>query len=85
MRYKFLLNLDRFYSILATIQYFEFWNSGIMDQFVTFYKRVYTVSIISILSRALNTCYQQCGKQPVTLEGFSCRIIANSDSHRHVS
>ena len=34
-----LLNLDRFYSVLATIQYFRLWKSVIMDQFVTFRKR----------------------------------------------
>ena len=40
---KVLLNLDRFYSrpILATMQYFfTFRNPTIMDQFVTFGKRV---------------------------------------------
>ena len=37
---KVLLNLDRFYSILATTEYFKFWKSAIMHQFVTFRKRV---------------------------------------------
>ena len=40
---KVLLNLDRFYSILATIQYFKLQESVIMDQFVTCRKRVYCV------------------------------------------
>ena len=35
---RVLLNLDRFYSILATIQCFK---SAILDQFVTFCIRVY--------------------------------------------
>ena len=39
---KVLLDLDRFYSILATIQYFKRWKSAIMDQFMTFRKRVYS-------------------------------------------
>ena len=38
---KVLSNLNRFYSILTTIQSFKFRNSAIMDQFVTFRKRVY--------------------------------------------
>ena len=40
---KILPDLDRFYSILATVQYFRFWKSAIMDQFVTFHKKVYNV------------------------------------------
>ena len=38
---KVFLNLDQFYSILATIQYFKLPKSAIMDQFVTFRKLVY--------------------------------------------
>ena len=38
------MNLDRFYNILATIQYSRLWKSAIMDQFVTFRKRVYKES-----------------------------------------
>ena len=34
-----LLNPDRFYSIMATMEYFKVWKSAIMDQFVTFRKR----------------------------------------------
>ena len=36
-----LLNLDRFYSILATMKYFRVWKSAIMDHILTFRKRVY--------------------------------------------
>ena len=36
-----LLNSERFYSILATIQYFRLLKSAIMDQFVTFRIIVY--------------------------------------------
>ena len=39
---KALPNLDRFYSILAAMQYFKLWIPAIMDQFVTFPERVYT-------------------------------------------
>ena len=35
------MSLDRFYSILATIQYFKLWKSAIMDKFVTSRKNVY--------------------------------------------
>ena len=38
---KVLLNLDKFYSILAAIQYIKFLKSAIMDQFVTFRERVF--------------------------------------------
>ena len=36
------MNLNRFYSILATIEHFKFRTSSIMGQFVTFRKRVCT-------------------------------------------
>ena len=45
-----LSNLDRFYSIFATIQYFEVWESAIMDKFMTFRKRVYTKLLIILTS-----------------------------------
>ena len=38
---KVLLNLYRFYSILATTQCFRLWESVTMDQFVMFRERVY--------------------------------------------
>ena len=38
---KVLLNLDRFHNILVSIQYLKLWKSSIMDQFLTFRKRVY--------------------------------------------
>ena len=38
---KVLLDRDPFHSILATIQYFKFRKSAIMDQFMTFRKGVY--------------------------------------------
>ena len=38
---KVLLNCDRFYSILVTMQNFTLRKPTIMDQFVTFRKRVY--------------------------------------------
>ena len=38
---KVLLNLDIFYGILATTQYFKLWKSAIMDQFVMFRKIVF--------------------------------------------
>ena len=50
---KVLLNLDRFYSILATIQYLKVRKSFIMDEFATFHKRIYR-SISYVL-----TAYQQ--------------------------
>ena len=42
---KVLPNFDRFYSILATIQHFKRWKAAIMDQFVTFRKRVYRLQL----------------------------------------
>ena len=38
---KVLLNLDQFYRVLTTIQYFRLRKSTIMDQFVTLHKRVH--------------------------------------------
>ena len=40
---KVLLNLHQFYNILATMQYFKLRKSAIIDQFVTFRKRVYNM------------------------------------------
>ena len=49
---KVLLNLAQFYSILAAINYFKLWKSAIMDQFVTFRKRVYNkgMNVVSYLT-----------------------------------
>ena len=52
---KVLQNLDLFYSILATIQYFTRWKSAIMDPFVTFRKRVY--SPFPMIFRFLFICF----------------------------
>ena len=38
-----LLKLERFYGTLAVIQYFRLGKSVILDKFVTFCKRVYTI------------------------------------------
>ena len=43
---KITPNFDRFYSVLATTQYHKQWKSAIMDQFVTFCKRVYIVEFM---------------------------------------
>ena len=48
---KVLLNLDQLYGISATAQYFKLWKSAIMDQFVTFRKRVYTSFPTKVITR----------------------------------
>ena len=50
-----LLNVDRFYSILAKIQYFEFWKFPIIDQSVTFRKRDYIYQFLKGV--ASDICY----------------------------
>ena len=63
---KVLLNLDQFHNILATIQYFKFWKLAIMDQLVTFRKRVYRVNVIS-LSMVLS-CTEVCHDLKLEIE-----------------
>ena len=53
---KVLLNLYRFCSILATTQYFRLLKSAIMDQFVTFLKRVYNTFLLSNQRPQRETC-----------------------------
>ena len=58
---KVLLNLDRFYSIMATMRCFKLCKSTIMDQFVIVRERIYRteVSVVECkpFSVLLNFCF----------------------------
>ena len=67
---KVLLNLDRFYSILTTIQYFKLKKSAIMDQLVTFRKRVYRLSQLFSYWLSVQQCFPMNYRQvPMTVDG----------------
>ena len=67
---KVLLNLDRFHTVLATMQRFIFWKSAIMDQFLTCRKRVYKKVFNFILNLKLSD-----GKIGFLVGHFSCPIL----------
>ena len=68
--------LINFYSILATIQYFKFQKSGIVDQFVTFCKRVYIKSTgIIILPIIAQHCFEHDSVVSSTQKHFRAREL----------
>ena len=75
---KVLLNFDRFYSILATIQYFRLWKSAIMDHFVTFRERVYMCHANAFLNSLCVCCSTK------HLRCFICPFFISSESHNRL-
>ena len=80
---KVLINLNRFYVILATIQHFKFRKSAIMDQFVTFCKRVYTCNFVisdpEKMDRNISRYF--CSSLEVQYNSWSCMNFTASTNH----